>query len=79
MQHLARRPSALSPLSMTLHNCAWGPRSHEGDGRRFSGNDEPSMAELLGDPMMSRMLASDGVAKEDLATLVARVREQLRP
>jgi hypothetical protein len=50
----------------------------DGLGKRFSGNDEPSMSELLGDPMMARMLASDGVAKEDLATLVARVREQLR-
>lgn len=77
MQHLARRPSALSPLSMSLHNCAWGPRALDGDGRRFSGTDEPSVAELLGDPMMARMLASDGVAKEDLATLVARVRERL--
>ena len=77
MQHLARRPSALSPLSMSLHNCAWGPRQFDGDGKRFSGNDEPSVAELLGDPMMARVLASDGVAKEDLATLVARVRERL--
>ncbi|MBF0269493.1 MAG: hypothetical protein HQL44_12975 [Alphaproteobacteria bacterium] len=78
MPHLARRSPALSPLSMSLQNCAWGPHSLSGEGRRFSGNDEPSMAEVLGDPMMARMLASDGIAQEDLATLVARVRDQLR-
>lgn len=78
MPHLARRFSAIPPMSLSMNHCAWGPRTMDGLGKRFSGNDEPSMSELLGDPMMARMLASDGVAKEDLATLVARVREQLR-
>lgn len=77
MTHLARRSTAYPHLPMHLQNCAWGPCFLNGDGRRFSGNDEPSMAELLGDPMMARLLASDGVASEDLATLVARTRERL--
>jgi hypothetical protein len=60
-----------------MQTCAWGPRQFDGGNSRFAGNTEPSIAELLGDPIMARILASDGIAKEDLATLVARMRERL--
>ncbi len=75
MTHLVRRTPSYPQLRTPV--CAFGPRSADCEGRRFCGNDEPSLAELLGDPMMARLIASDGVAHEDLTSLVDSVRSRL--
>ncbi|MBF0168751.1 MAG: hypothetical protein HQL45_14085 [Alphaproteobacteria bacterium] len=76
MPHLARRSTAFPHPSVQV--CAWGPRSVGADGLRYCGNDEPSLTELLSDPMVARLIASDGVAHEELARLVGRAQESLK-
>lgn len=44
---------------------------------RFAGNQEPDLAELLTDPMMHRLLASDGVKSDHLIDLIADVKVRL--
>ena len=44
---------------------------------RFAGNQEPELAELLTDPMMHRLLASDGVKSDHLIDLIADVKVRL--
>jgi hypothetical protein len=44
---------------------------------RFAGNQEPDLAELLTDPMLHRLLASDGVKSEHLIDLIADVKVRL--
>lgn len=77
MPHLARRSSAFPHMTAMMPNCARSPGKFEGSGLRYVGNDEPKVSDVMSDPLVARLLASDGVAKEDLATLVERVRHQL--
>jgi hypothetical protein len=44
---------------------------------RFAGNQEPALAELLADPMLHRLLASDGVMPDHLIDLLADVKVRL--
>jgi hypothetical protein len=44
---------------------------------RFAGNQEPDLAELLTDPIMQRLLASDGVMADHLIDLIADVKVRL--
>lgn len=44
---------------------------------RFSGVCEPSLQELMDDPILSRLMASDGVARDELDDLIATVRNRL--
>jgi len=44
---------------------------------RFSGNQEPDLAEILTDPMMHRLLASDGVKSDHLIDLIADIKVRL--
>jgi hypothetical protein len=43
----------------------------------FSGNLEPDLGDLLADPILHRLLASDGVASEHLVTLITDMRHKL--
>jgi len=43
----------------------------------FSGNQEPLVAELLTDPILHRLLASDGVRTDHLIDLIADVKVKL--
>ena len=43
----------------------------------FSGNGEPSLDEVMGDPMVLRLMARDGVAVAALRSLIAEVRGRL--
>jgi hypothetical protein len=45
---------------------------------RFTGNQEPRLDELLEDPILGQLLASDGVAMDDLLTLVGTVQTALK-
>lgn len=45
---------------------------------RFSGGQEPPLDELLDDPILERLMASDGVAMSDLLALVRDVGKALR-
>ena len=44
---------------------------------RFAGNQEPDLIELLADPMLHRLLASDGVRSDHLIDLIADVKVRL--
>jgi hypothetical protein len=44
---------------------------------RFAGNQEPELAEILTDPMLHRLLASDGVKSDHLIDLIADVKVRL--
>lgn len=45
---------------------------------RYAGNQEPDLADLLTDPIMHRLLASDGVRSDHLIDLIADVKVRLR-
>jgi hypothetical protein len=45
---------------------------------RFVGGQEPSLDELLGDPIVARLLASDRIMMGELLDLVSDVREALK-
>jgi hypothetical protein len=45
----------------------------------WRGNDEPSLQELLDDPVMQAMMARDGVDRATLAELIADIRTRLAP
>lgn len=77
MPHLARPSSAFPHLVSRSLDCARSSGKFEGTGLRYIGNDEPKVGELLADPMLARVLASDGVAHEDLTRLVQHMRERL--
>jgi len=40
--------------------------------------DEPSLHEMLHDPIMQRLMTSDGITKSQLLSLVAAARSRLR-
>lgn len=40
--------------------------------------DEPSLQEMLHDPIMQRLMSSDGITRNQLLTLVAAARSRLR-
>ena len=40
--------------------------------------DEPSLQEMLHDPIMQRLMSSDGITRSQLMTLVAAARSRLR-
>jgi hypothetical protein len=44
---------------------------------RYAGNQEPNLVDLLTDPMLHRLLASDGVKSDHLIELIADVRVRL--
>jgi hypothetical protein len=45
---------------------------------RYAGNHEPDLADMLTDPIMHRLLASDGVRSDHLIDLIADVKVKLR-
>ncbi len=53
------------------------PRSVRQETSHFSGADEPALGELLADPMLRRLLDSDGVQHDRLLSLIAAVRTRL--
>lgn len=44
---------------------------------RFAGNQEPELVDLLTDPMLHRLLASDGIKSDHLIDLIADVKVRL--
>jgi len=44
---------------------------------RFAGNQEPELVELLTDPMLHRLLASDGIKSDHLIDLIADIKVRL--
>ncbi len=47
------------------------------DGRGFRGIGEPTLTEILQDPMFRHLLASDGVQQDHLLALIQTVRTRL--
>jgi hypothetical protein len=57
------------------------PPVHRGTWRaadRFAGGLEPSISELLEDPILERLLARDGLSMEDLLCVIAAARTMLK-
>ncbi|WP_170834509.1 hypothetical protein [Magnetospirillum fulvum] len=44
----------------------------------YAGNAEPSLDEVIGDPMVRHLMARDGVVVESLMSLLDEVRLRLR-
>ncbi len=44
---------------------------------RFSGRDEPRLQEILDDPIIHRLMASDGVPLDHLLGIIAEARRRL--
>ena len=44
---------------------------------RYAGNQEPDLADMLTDPILHRLLASDGVRSDHLIDLIADVKVRL--
>lgn len=44
---------------------------------RFAGNQEPDLVDLLTDPLLHRLLASDGIKSDHLIDLIADVKVRL--
>jgi hypothetical protein len=53
------------------------PRGDRQDDARFRGINEPTLREILQDPVFRYMLASDGVQQDHLLELIQTVRERL--
>lgn len=56
---------------------------NRGDGfrgwaERFAANEEPSIDELMGDPIMDALLARDGLQRDMVTRHIAEVRARLR-
>lgn len=56
-----------------------GPRpvSRTSAADRFKGNDEPSLLELLADPIFERLLKSDGLTNRQVESVVRTVQDNL--
>jgi hypothetical protein len=68
--------TATSSLAVASQQAALFLRRHPVRSR-FSGNHEPDLADLLTDPLMQRMMASDGVRSDHLIDLIADVKVRL--
>jgi hypothetical protein len=44
---------------------------------RYSKNQEPALSDLLADPILQRLLASDGIAPQRLVELISEMRERM--
>lgn len=44
----------------------------------FIGNTEPSLDDIMGDPMVRNLMARDGVAEDSLRVLIDQIRSHLR-
>jgi hypothetical protein len=60
-----------SSQQATLFLRRYSPRS------RYAGNQEPDLADLLTDPLLHRLMASDGVHANHLIELIADVKVRL--
>ena len=45
---------------------------------KYAGNQEPDLADMLTDPMLHRLLASDGIRTDHLIDLIADVKVKLQ-
>jgi hypothetical protein len=53
------------------------PRLMRGNSGRFAGCEEPDLPELMNDPVLRRMMASDGVRPDHLLALISDWRMRL--
>ncbi len=68
---IERSMRALPVLPPRRHNARCVPE-------RFVGGHEPTIDELLGDPILERLLASDGLRMGELLVLIAEMRQALK-
>lgn len=53
------------------------PRGGRSDGDRYRGTEEPRLSDILQDPVLGRLLASDGVKHDHLLDLIRTTRARL--
>jgi hypothetical protein len=61
------------PQTSRLTLSQWGSRSAS----IFLGNEEPLLADLLDDPVMRYVMASDGIGQGELLTVMENAKEKL--
>jgi hypothetical protein len=49
----------------------------QGDKNCFAGPGEPALRDLMEDPILRRLMASDGIAAEQLIEVIAEARQKL--
>lgn len=78
MMHSACTPAA-APLEMRgAAQPAFAVGLRARSGRDFEGNGEPSLDELMGDEVIRRVMARDGVQPDQLWSLMDCMRNRLR-
>ena len=69
-------PTASLSLAASTDRLPLLPLKRKASGR-FSGRGEPSIDELMGDPIFDRLLASDGLGQDHLRQMIADARAKL--
>ena len=70
------KPAAVTSIRRTYFNTNALPRI-QANADRFKRGVEPALSELLDDPILDRLLASDRVRRDQLMTLIDTVKERL--
>jgi hypothetical protein len=73
-------PNAFKPALITSDASATGSSKAGLKGREalgFSGREEPTLQDLMDDPILLRLMASDGVRSEHLLAMIANLRARL--
>jgi hypothetical protein len=78
MMHSACTPAALSRETRTCAQTAFAPVKRADRAADFEGNDEPSLDELMGDDVVRRVMARDGVLPDQVWSLMDVMRNRLR-
>lgn len=72
----ATRPTKM-PAAKNVH-AVLSYRSERAPALDTPSMDEPSLSDMLQDPIMQRLMNSDGITRSQLLTLVAATRSRLR-
>lgn len=78
MIYSACTPTAAPPEPRGTAQPAFAIGLRAGSGRDFEGNSEPSLDELMGDEVMRRVMARDGVQPDHVWSLRDVMRNRLR-
>jgi hypothetical protein len=67
------KPCALSTSAISVAT----PAAQGRKGNCFAGVEEPKLGDLMADPILERLMASDGVAQDQLMRVIADARQKL--
>jgi hypothetical protein len=78
MMHSACTPAAISRETRGCSPSAFSVPVRADRAADFEGNDEPSLDELMGDDVMRRVMARDGVLPDQVWSLMDVMRNRVR-